>query len=92
MRFFHCTDIHLDSPLRGQERYEGVPVEDVRGATRRAFENMVQDGLRINACRSKLAETPASQLGFRTRLGDLLADAYGLLGSDTEHHSGGPIH
>ena len=41
MRFIHCADIHLDSPLRGQERYEGAPVEGVRGATRRAFENMV---------------------------------------------------
>lgn len=42
MRFLHCADIHLDSPLRGLERYEGAPAEEVRGATRRAFENMVQ--------------------------------------------------
>ena len=34
MRFIHCADIHLDSPLRGLERYEGAPVEDVRGAER----------------------------------------------------------
>ena len=46
MRFLHCADIHLDSPLRGLERYEGAPVEQVRGATRRAFENMVQCALR----------------------------------------------
>lgn len=46
MRFIHCADIHLDSPLRGLERYEGAPVEEVRGATRRAFENMVQYALR----------------------------------------------
>lgn len=46
MRFFHCADIHLDSPLRGLERYEGAPVEEVRGASRRAFENMVQCALR----------------------------------------------
>ena len=46
MRFIHCADIHLDSPLRGLERYEGAPVEEVRGATRRAFENMVQCALR----------------------------------------------
>jgi exonuclease SbcD len=46
MRFLHCADIHLDSPLRGLERYEGAPVEEVRGATRRAFENMVQLALR----------------------------------------------
>lgn len=46
MRLLHCADIHLDSPLRGLERYEGAPVEQVRGATRRAFENMVQCALR----------------------------------------------
>jgi len=46
MRFLHCADIHLDSPLRGLERYEGAPVEEVRGATRRAFENLVQFALR----------------------------------------------
>lgn len=46
MRFLHCADIHLDSPLRGLERYEGAPVDEVRGATRRAFENLIQTALR----------------------------------------------
>ena len=32
MRFIHCTDLHLDSPLRGLERYEGAPVKDMREA------------------------------------------------------------
>jgi predicted phosphodiesterase len=41
MRFLHGADIHLDSPLRGLERYEGAPVDEVRGATRRAFGNLV---------------------------------------------------
>ncbi len=41
LRFLHAADIHLDSPLRGLERYEGAPVEEIRGATRRAFENLV---------------------------------------------------
>ena len=41
MRFLHAADMHLDSPLRGLERYEGAPVEEIRGATRRAFENLV---------------------------------------------------
>ncbi len=40
-KFIHAADIHLDSPLKGLERYEGAPVEEVRGATRRAFENLV---------------------------------------------------
>ena len=41
-RFLHAADIHLDSPLRGLERYEGAPVEELRGATRRAFTNLVE--------------------------------------------------
>jgi DNA repair exonuclease SbcCD nuclease subunit len=41
-RFIHAADIHLDSPLRGLERYEGAPVEAIRGASRRAFENLVE--------------------------------------------------
>lgn len=42
MKFIHCADIHLDSPLLGLERYEGAPIEEVRGATRRALENLVR--------------------------------------------------
>ncbi len=41
-RFLHAADIHLDSPLRGLERYEGAPVEDIRNAPRRAFENLIR--------------------------------------------------
>jgi DNA repair exonuclease SbcCD nuclease subunit len=40
--FLHAADIHLDSPLRGLERYEHAPVDRIRGATRRAFERMIQ--------------------------------------------------
>jgi len=39
--FLHAADLHLDSPLRGLEQYEGAPVEEIRGATRRALENLV---------------------------------------------------
>ncbi len=41
MKFVHAADLHVDSPLRGLERYEGAPVERVRGATRKALENLV---------------------------------------------------
>ena len=41
MKFIHAADIHLDSPLKGLERYEGAPVDEIRGATRRAFDNLV---------------------------------------------------
>ncbi|MDE7548508.1 DNA repair exonuclease [Acetobacter fabarum] len=40
-RFLHAADIHLDSPLHGLSRYEGLPVEDIRSATRAAFDNLV---------------------------------------------------
>jgi len=46
LRFLHAADVHLDSPLRGLERYEGAPVEEIRGATRRAFENLVELAIR----------------------------------------------
>jgi exonuclease SbcD len=39
--FLHAADIHLDSPLKGLERYEGAPVDRIRGATRRAFSRMI---------------------------------------------------
>jgi len=41
-KFIHAADLHLDSPLRKLERYDGAPVEDIRGATRRALANLVQ--------------------------------------------------
>lgn len=41
-RFLHTADIHLDSPLHGLSRYEGLPDADIRGATRAAFDNLVQ--------------------------------------------------
>ena len=41
-RFIHAADIHLDSPLRGLESYEDAPVEEIRGANRRAFDNLVE--------------------------------------------------
>ena len=41
-RFVHASDIHLDSPLKGLELYDGAPAEEIRGATRRALINLVQ--------------------------------------------------
>jgi exonuclease SbcD len=43
--FIHTADIHLDSPLRGLSRYEGAPVESIRGATREAFQSLVQTAI-----------------------------------------------
>ncbi len=41
-KFIHTADIHLDSPLRGLESYEDAPVDEIRGATRRAFDNLIE--------------------------------------------------
>ena len=41
-KFIHAADIHLDSALRGLERYEGAPVDEIRSATRRAFDNLIE--------------------------------------------------
>lgn len=43
--FLHAADLHLDSPLRGLERYEGAPVDELRGATRAAFDNLVNHAI-----------------------------------------------
>ncbi|MGH8475239.1 MAG: metallophosphoesterase family protein [Methylococcales bacterium] len=42
MKFIHSADIHLDSALTGLERYEGAPVDEIRGATRRAFDDLTE--------------------------------------------------
>lgn len=40
-RFLHAADLHLDSPLRGLERYPGAPVELAQDPTRRALVKLV---------------------------------------------------
>ncbi len=41
VRILHAADVHLDSPMKGLERYEGAPVERLRVATRQALERLV---------------------------------------------------
>lgn len=41
IKFLHAADLHLDSPLRMLERYEGAPVDELRLATRRSLVNLV---------------------------------------------------
>jgi len=40
-KFIHTADIHLDSPLHRLEAYEGAPRQEIRQASRRAMENLV---------------------------------------------------
>ncbi len=41
-KILHAADIHLDSPLLRLEAYEGAPVDQIRLASRRAFQNLTQ--------------------------------------------------
>ena len=41
MKLVHAADLHLDSALHGLSRYESAPADEIRGATRRAFVNLV---------------------------------------------------
>ncbi|MHC1568126.1 MAG: metallophosphoesterase family protein [Candidatus Syntropharchaeia archaeon] len=41
MKFIHASDLHLDSPLRGLDRYEEAPTDMIRSATRDAVERMI---------------------------------------------------
>ena len=41
MKLVHAADLHLDSALSGLTRYESAPADEIRGATRRAFGNLV---------------------------------------------------
>ena len=44
-RFLHAADIHLDSPLHGLSRYEGLPIDEIRSATRAAFDNLIRHAI-----------------------------------------------
>jgi exonuclease SbcD len=42
VKFIHAADLHIDSPLRGLEVYDGAPLEQLRGATRVALQNLIR--------------------------------------------------
>lgn len=46
MKFIHAADLHIDSPMRGLDSYDGAPVDLLRGATRRALIGLVDLALR----------------------------------------------
>ena len=45
MKFIHCADVHLDTPLQGLAEYPGAPLTEIRNATRRAFEKVLDAAL-----------------------------------------------
>jgi len=40
-RFIHAADLHLDSPLKGLSARQSAPVEELRGASRKALDNLI---------------------------------------------------
>ena len=42
MKFIHAADLHVDSPLRGLDSYEGAPVARLRSASRQALMALVE--------------------------------------------------
>ena len=42
LTFIPSAGLHLDSPRAGVARYAGAPIDQIRSATRRALENMVE--------------------------------------------------
>lgn len=45
MKFIHCADVHLDTPLQGLAQYPGAPTNEIRNATRRAFERVLSTAI-----------------------------------------------
>lgn len=45
-KILHIADPHIDSPLKGLTKYPGLPDDEIRGATRRAFANAVGFAIR----------------------------------------------
>ena len=41
MKFIHAADLHIDSPLRGLDAYDGAPIARLRSASRSAFIGLV---------------------------------------------------
>ncbi len=46
VQFIHAADLHIDSPLRGLQRYEGAPADRLQGATRTALVRIVDLAIR----------------------------------------------
>jgi len=42
VKFIHAADLHVDSPLRGLDSYDGAPVARLRGASRQALIALVE--------------------------------------------------
>jgi DNA repair exonuclease SbcCD nuclease subunit len=98
-RFIHAADIHLDSPLKGLESYPDAPVEQIRGAARRAFDNLVNLALEEGAAFVLLAgdlfdgdwKDYNTGLYFIHRMGRLREAGIGVFMVSGNHDAAGQI-
>jgi DNA repair exonuclease SbcCD nuclease subunit len=74
-RFVHAADIHLDSPLHGLSRYDGLPIDEIRGATRAAFDKLI-------------AFTIESEAAFMVIAGDLFDGDWRDMGTGLHFNAG----
>lgn len=84
-RFLHAADLHLDSPLRGLSIRPGAPVEELRGASRKALDRLVEiaisESVRFVVLSGDIYDQDwkdySTGLYFRSRMAKL--DAAGIL-------------
>ena len=97
-RFLHAADIHLDSPLNKLDYYEGAPVDELRRATRRALDNLVQTCMRENVSFEKSDQdqtiggerTELSKMDGSARIADIAEENQmlpGRLENDIEQYA-----
>ena len=76
MQFLHASDLHIVSPLRGLDRYEGAPVTRLRTASRSALERLVDKALEIGLLHTSLTGRPGHDTYAPTDLATLVAKGY----------------
>ena len=72
MKFVHAADLHVDSPLRGLDGYEGAPVERLRTVYEAALEHPQVVGLAIGTRPDCLAEPVLELLSVRLEAAGLV--------------------
>ena len=61
-RFVHAADIHLDSPMVHLDEYPGAPTDEIKLATRKALQRLVD--LRWNQKRSSWSSPATSSMAI----------------------------
>ena len=98
MRFIHAADLHLDSPLSGLRERAGEQADKLIGATRRAFEKLVDFGTSLFGRVQSSASDPFGSMTSLSRgfslLSGISATALPLWGqkNEAERSEQRPLH